>query len=31
VRETNGAVAAFYERLGYAAEPRILMTKWLDR
>jgi ribosomal protein S18 acetylase RimI-like enzyme len=29
IRETNTAVAAFYERLGYAVEPRILMTKWL--
>jgi ribosomal protein S18 acetylase RimI-like enzyme len=27
IRETNGAVAAFYERLGYQIEPRLLMTK----
>jgi ribosomal protein S18 acetylase RimI-like enzyme len=29
VRDTNAAVAGFYERLGYDVEPRILMTKWL--
>jgi ribosomal protein S18 acetylase RimI-like enzyme len=29
IRETNGAVAAFYERLGYQIEPRLLMTKSL--
>jgi ribosomal protein S18 acetylase RimI-like enzyme len=27
IRETNGAVAAFYERLGYRIERRLLMTK----
>jgi ribosomal protein S18 acetylase RimI-like enzyme len=31
VRETNAAATAFYERLGYAIEPRTLMTRWLDR
>ena len=29
IRETNTAVAAFYERLGYQLEPRLLMTKSL--
>jgi ribosomal protein S18 acetylase RimI-like enzyme len=29
IRETNGAVAAFYQRLGYQIEPRLLMTKSL--
>jgi ribosomal protein S18 acetylase RimI-like enzyme len=29
IRETNSAVAAFYERLGYQLEPRLLMTKSL--
>ena len=29
VREENQAVRDFYERLGYAVEPRILMTRWL--
>jgi ribosomal protein S18 acetylase RimI-like enzyme len=27
IRETNAAVAAFYERLGYRIEPRLLMAK----
>ncbi|HZS84037.1 MAG TPA: GNAT family acetyltransferase [Stellaceae bacterium] len=31
IRETNTAVAAFYERLGYAVEPRLVMAKRLDR
>ena len=30
IRETNGAVAAFYEQLGYRTEPRLLMTKSLS-
>jgi len=30
IRETNTAVADFYARLGYAVEPRVLMTKRLD-
>jgi ribosomal protein S18 acetylase RimI-like enzyme len=29
IRDSNTAVADFYARLGYAAEPRVLMTKWL--
>ncbi len=29
VRETNQAVAAFYQRLGYDPMPRINMQKWL--
>ena len=29
IRDTNTAVEAFYERLGYRAEPRILMACWL--
>ena len=29
IRETNSAVAAFYQRLGYQIEPRLLMTKFL--
>jgi ribosomal protein S18 acetylase RimI-like enzyme len=29
IRETNTAVASFYERLGYAAEPRLVMSKRL--
>ncbi|MBV9521957.1 MAG: GNAT family acetyltransferase [Alphaproteobacteria bacterium] len=29
IRETNSAVAGFYERLGYAAEPRLVMSKRL--
>jgi len=30
IRETNTAVAAFYERLGYATEPRLVMSKRLS-
>lgn len=29
IRETNTAVASFYERLGYAIEPRLVMSKRL--
>jgi ribosomal protein S18 acetylase RimI-like enzyme len=29
VRETNTAVVAFYERLGFEVAPRVLMGKWL--
>ena len=29
VRETNMAVAAFYQRLGFDLMPRITMQKWL--
>lgn len=31
VRETNGAVAAFYARIGYDPMPRINMQKWLKK
>lgn len=31
IRETNTAVKGFYEALGYEEEPRVLMTKWLNR
>lgn len=30
IREENDAVRAFYERLGYAVEPRIVMSRWLE-
>lgn len=29
IRETNTPVADFYERIGYQAEPRVVMSKWL--
>lgn len=29
IRETNTAVAKFYERLNYQTEPRVVMSKWL--
>ena len=29
IRDTNAAVQAFYERLGYDVEPRIQMARWL--
>ena len=29
IRDTNVAVQAFYERLGYDVEPRIQMARWL--
>ena len=29
VRETNTAVVAFYERLGFETMPRVLMQRWL--
>ena len=29
VRETNTAVVAFYERLGFEVAPRVVMGKWL--
>lgn len=29
IRDTNVAVRGFYERLGYAAEPRLVMSRWL--
>lgn len=31
VRETNTRVVGFYEGLGYGQEPRVLLTKWLNR
>ena len=31
IRETNGAVASFYERLGYDPMPRINLQKWLKK
>lgn len=30
VRETNTAVVAFYEKLGYEVAPRTVMSKWID-
>ncbi|MCK6450817.1 MAG: GNAT family acetyltransferase [Alphaproteobacteria bacterium] len=30
VRATNTKVRGFYERLGYAEQPRVLMARWLD-
>ena len=30
IRDTNSEVAAFYARLGYIQEPRIVMTRRLD-
>jgi len=30
VRAGNEAVQHFYERLGFEAQPRIYMEKWLD-
>jgi ribosomal protein S18 acetylase RimI-like enzyme len=29
VRETNTAVVAFYEHLGFETAPRVVMSKWL--
>lgn len=29
IRETNTAVKAFYERVGYNAVPRVVMERWL--
>jgi ribosomal protein S18 acetylase RimI-like enzyme len=29
VRETNTAVASFYEHMGFEVTPRIVMSKWL--
>ena len=31
IRDTNEAARGFYEAIGYEVEPRILMTKWLNR
>jgi ribosomal protein S18 acetylase RimI-like enzyme len=30
VRDSNAAVAEFYERIGYAQEPVLVMSRWLD-
>jgi ribosomal protein S18 acetylase RimI-like enzyme len=30
IRPDNSAVQRFYEKLGYAVEPRIVMSRWLD-
>lgn len=30
VRETNAAVVAFYEKLGFEVAPRVVMSKWMD-
>ncbi|RAI30496.1 GNAT family N-acetyltransferase, partial [Rhodoplanes elegans] len=30
VRETNTGVVAFYEQLGFATAPRVMMAKWLN-
>lgn len=30
VRETNTAVVAFYEKLGFEVAPRVVLSKWID-
>jgi len=30
VRETNRAVVAFYEKLGFEVAPRVVLSKWID-
>lgn len=30
IRDTNVKVRAFYEKLGYGVQPRVLMARWLD-
>lgn len=30
VRETNAEVVGFYERLGFAVAPRVVLAKWLE-
>ncbi|MCK0195580.1 GNAT family acetyltransferase [Ancylobacter sp. 6x-1] len=30
VRETNTAVVGFYESLGFAVAPRVVMSRWLE-
>lgn len=30
IRDDNGAVRAFYGKLGYQMEPRIVMSRWLE-
>ena len=31
IRDDNEAACRFYERVGYAVEPRIIMSRWLKR
>lgn len=31
IREDNEAVRGFYEHLGYEVEPRVTMSRWLNR
>ncbi len=31
VREQNGKVTAFYERLGFEVASRIVMSKWISK
>ncbi|PWR22832.1 GNAT family acetyltransferase [Zavarzinia aquatilis] len=30
IRPENGKVRGFYESIGYAEQPRVMMAKWLD-
>ncbi len=30
IRDTNAAVRDFYARIGYGAQPRLVMARWLD-
>jgi ribosomal protein S18 acetylase RimI-like enzyme len=29
IRDDNEAVRSFYEKIGYAVEPRVVMSRWL--
>ena len=29
IRDDNEAVRSFYEKIGYAVEPRVIMSRWL--
>jgi ribosomal protein S18 acetylase RimI-like enzyme len=31
VRASNVAVTEFYQKIGYAEEPVIVMSRWLDK
>ncbi len=31
IREGNEDVRRFYERIGYAEEPRIVMSRWMEQ
>jgi ribosomal protein S18 acetylase RimI-like enzyme len=31
IRETNLGVRGFYDRLGYGSEPRLVMSRWLEK